>query len=312
MSDDDITEVHLTPGQILQSAREAKGLSVDEVSDKLHILPSNLRAIEEDRFEDVLKGATFVRGYLRRYAALLGLDGEQLVAVYNRDFAPPETKVAGHVVKKPGRLAYAALSMPSKRSRKRFIPLILGVLVVVLLLAVIATAVRQGWFDGLLGAETGGSSAQPALINLPDEQPVPELVDPELEIEKVEGDSRVLESTVNNGITVEDSYSTNERTSVDEKSLADERPAAVAEAITASLNNTLEFELTGDSWIEVRDSQGKRLYADLARKGKSFKIEGDSPFNIIIGDGRGVTMRYNGRSMNYSYAKNGYAELTVP
>ena len=297
MSDDNITEVPPTPGELLTAGREAKGLTLEEVSNSLHILLSNLRAIEDDRFDDVLKGTTFVRGYIRRYAEHLGLDADHIVSIYNSRYAPPETKVAGHVVKKPGRLAKTHMEMPSQGSRKGWKMLLSAALMLVFVAAIVGVVMQTGVLNGFFSNEPEASS-QPALLKLPEEQPIPVLVDPESEVTRAVGEAEPVQEQ-------------------DEAATVDADPVeAVAEASVVSepvvQSDRLDFELSGDSWIEVRDASGERLFADLVREGRELSVEGDAPFSVIIGDGRGVALSYNGRPLNYSYARNGYAEITVP
>lgn len=295
MRDDIVSENNVTPGEQLRAAREARGLTLEEVAKTLHILPSNIRALEENRFNDVLKGATFVRGYLRTYASLMNLDGEALVAEYNNHFAPPETKVAGHVVKKPSRLAYSNMTMPARRSRKRFIPLLLLFVAVLSVVAGLVFAVRHFWFSDA-GTVSDISQVQAAPLLLSEETPLPELQ------ASVSEDAVQSEEVVSKEIDLDAVVDVESQEVVQADAGVDE----------SSLKDRLEFELSGDSWIEVRDGQGNRLFADLARSGRDVSLEGKSPFNIIIGDGRSVTLRYNGRPLNYSFARNGYAEITVP
>ncbi len=69
------------PGERLRAAREAAGLSVGEVAEELQLLQSFVRALEQNSYERI-RGDTFVRGYLRNYARLLGLDPEEIIASY--------------------------------------------------------------------------------------------------------------------------------------------------------------------------------------------------------------------------------------
>jgi cytoskeleton protein RodZ len=74
-------------GERLRRAREAKGLSLKEAAERLALKASVLEALEACRFE-ALPEPPLARGYLRRYALLLGLDPEPLLALYPRQ-APP-------------------------------------------------------------------------------------------------------------------------------------------------------------------------------------------------------------------------------
>lgn len=71
-----------TPGAILRARRETAGLSVDQVADRLYLLCSVIRHLELDNYERI-RGETFVRGYLRNYARLLGLSPDKLLSRYD-------------------------------------------------------------------------------------------------------------------------------------------------------------------------------------------------------------------------------------
>jgi len=83
-------------GERLRRAREAKGLSLKEAAERLALKASVLEALEACRFE-ALPEPPLARGYLRRYALLLGLDPEPLLALYPRQAPPPPPR------KGPGR-----------------------------------------------------------------------------------------------------------------------------------------------------------------------------------------------------------------
>lgn len=69
------------PGAALREARESAGLTIEQVADKLHLLQSVVSSLENDCY-DRIRGETFVRGYLRNYARLLGIDDDEIVGRY--------------------------------------------------------------------------------------------------------------------------------------------------------------------------------------------------------------------------------------
>lgn len=73
-------EVHF--GILLRRARERRGLALSDVADKTRISPRWIRAIEEAQL-DILPAPVFVSGYLRTYARLVGLDGQDLLERYH-------------------------------------------------------------------------------------------------------------------------------------------------------------------------------------------------------------------------------------
>ncbi len=64
---------------MLQEARQARGLSLEQVEKETKIRRRYLEALEKEAF-DLLPGRVYVRGFLRTYARYLGLDAEALVA----------------------------------------------------------------------------------------------------------------------------------------------------------------------------------------------------------------------------------------
>lgn len=72
-------------GALLRDARERRGLSVEGLAQITRIRASVLRAIESDAL-DALPPSIFLRGFLRAYAREVGLDPEETVRGYLRQF----------------------------------------------------------------------------------------------------------------------------------------------------------------------------------------------------------------------------------
>ncbi len=68
----------LSVGQTLRKAREAMGLSVNDVSGRIKFAPKQIDWLEADDYIN-LPEAAFVRGFVRGYARLLKLDAVQLL-----------------------------------------------------------------------------------------------------------------------------------------------------------------------------------------------------------------------------------------
>ncbi len=77
-----------TIGQALREARQAKGLTLEQVAAETHIRPRFLEALETGDFQ-ALPSLVQGRGFLRLYAGALGLDPVPLLAVFGR----PATEV---------------------------------------------------------------------------------------------------------------------------------------------------------------------------------------------------------------------------
>lgn len=75
------------PGAALQEERRRQSLSLTDVARQLKLAPRQVEALERDDFA-ALPGPVFVRGFLRNYARLLGLDPEPMVRAVDRLMAP--------------------------------------------------------------------------------------------------------------------------------------------------------------------------------------------------------------------------------
>jgi cytoskeleton protein RodZ len=58
----------------------------------------------------------------------------------------------------------------------------------------------------------------------------------------------------------------------------------------------LRLELTSESWVEVYDSRGERLYYDVASAGSVQSIEGRPPLRVVLGNAAAVAVQVNGES----------------
>ncbi len=108
------SEAPVRPGERLRAAREQAGLTIAQVALRLHLSVAQITALEEGR-RDSLPPAAYVRGYLRSYAQMLGLDPQE--------FAKTQSTLEGAPV--PPRQARAH---PGGRQAPRLGALLYGVL----------------------------------------------------------------------------------------------------------------------------------------------------------------------------------------
>lgn len=84
-------------GASLKEARQRIGMGVKEAEERTKIRARYLRALEAEDWE-ALPGSAYVRGFLRTYGSLLGLDGGMLADEYRRRFeatSPATSSIAG-------------------------------------------------------------------------------------------------------------------------------------------------------------------------------------------------------------------------
>lgn len=72
----------MSAGQMLRAARDARGLTLDDVAQATKLRASILAAMEDDDFSHC-GGLVYARGQLRSIAPVLGLDPEDLVDAFD-------------------------------------------------------------------------------------------------------------------------------------------------------------------------------------------------------------------------------------
>src|SRR4051812_2996593 len=77
-------------GERLRREREMRGISLDEIATATKISARNLKALEEEKFNQ-LPGGIFNKGFVRAYAKFLGIDEEHIVAEYEAASQDTET-----------------------------------------------------------------------------------------------------------------------------------------------------------------------------------------------------------------------------
>jgi len=145
------------PGAELAAAREAMGLSVEQVAEQLKLAPRQVAAIEQGNF-DALPNRAVARGFVRAYAKAVRLDPAPLVALVEVEGA------AGHAdaTVRPTKVtaSFQESRFPSLNERNNGKPL--GAIVAgvaVLALAGGAAAWKMGLLEPLKLATRGGIAA---------------------------------------------------------------------------------------------------------------------------------------------------------
>ena len=73
------------------------------------------------------------------------------------------------------------------------------------------------------------------------------------------------------------------------------------------------MRFTGDSWVEVRQVGGGLLVGDLKRDGEVIDLEGDGPFNILVGSVVATQVIFDGELIDLSsQSSNNVARITLP
>ena len=114
------------PGATLKEARRRRGASVADIAETLHLHERVVEALEEGRSEH-LPARVYVRGYVRAYARLLGLDEDDISDRFEAAMPKPATPSGGAPPS-------AFLLRPTLADRaQRHLGVLFGVIVVIVL-----------------------------------------------------------------------------------------------------------------------------------------------------------------------------------
>ena len=227
----------LSIGQTLRAAREAHGMSQDDVAAHLRLMHRQIEAMESDDFAS-LGQSVFARGFVRNYARLLGLVPEDLLA--RMGGAPSEAAPITQAEPPP---QAAWLTSPW------LILMLLGTLIVVAVPVALYLWLNSEVDDGLPSRPPStiqrGSApvATPAPVAAPAAEPAP-------------------------------------------------APAPAAN------DSVLRFDFGGEAWVEVKDGSGRMVHRQLNPAGSRVDIQGQPPFDLVVGNAAQVRVHYNGRPID--------------
>src|SRR5215470_5842183 len=74
----------------------------------------------------------------------------------------------------------------------------------------------------------------------------------------------------------------------------------------------IELVFQGESWVEIRDAEGRVVLSQLNSAGTTRKVEGAAPFSVVIGNAAGVKLRYNDADVDLApFTRTDVARLTL-
>jgi cytoskeleton protein RodZ len=300
-------------GELLRSKREALGLTSQQAAEQLRLLPHWIDAFESNRF-DSLVAPVYSRGYLRKYAILLELPPEEVLARYEKlhdiPAAPPLAPI------KP------TASAPIKTSRA---PAWLGTAAFITVAGVLVlTQMEQE--PAQPGTETQQIATGSTVVAAPPAAqvapaPTAEVSVPEMAVAAIDA-SAIPVSNAESGGTLEPEAAV---ASTDAAAIV---PPAAVEALTpvsvetpsapdassevapieepeeplarlavpmarTGRNLNIKLSFKGQSWATVYAADGTRLLYELGRRGRPRTVSSPPPLTVVVGAIDAVEMRVN-------------------
>jgi cytoskeleton protein RodZ len=251
-------------GERLAAARRDKQISVDEIAKELHIDEYKVRALERNDFE-VLGAPVFAKGHLRKYSQLVGVRVEDVLAdYYSLTRAVGMPPLVGRV--RP----------PSREIN-------LGRWLWLLLLLAIAGA-AYWWFFERATVEPPAQVSPDGRVSLPAQEAPAE--------SGTEPAAQTPTEPLVEDLPVEPAG---------EPALENAEPASgVSEDVVPPRPGGAEGEVridltfSGDSWTEITDASGERLFFGLGREGRTVSVSGTPPLSVLLGNANNVSLKVDG------------------
>ncbi len=305
----DVNPDMLEPGQdddnvwdLLRQAREARGLTLGQVSAHLKLTVRQIEAIESGDLS-VLPGQTFARGFVRNYARFLDLDPAMFLA----DSAPAERFVIDEASE---RAIGSGLGQMPVQGARRFSALP-AVFLVLLLLIILGSGWHYGWFEAREDQQLLAASGSAPVVEVPLAASTAQSAPPAQAASAPEPVTAA--STVTAEVRAEAS-AVSSVSSASSAAVAVAASAPVAAPVLASAPAVvgdaaglprLVFNFDGDSWVEVRDGSGKTVFARLNTAGSTQEIQGMPPFDMVIGNAAHVRLSWKGAPVDLKPATRG-------
>jgi cytoskeleton protein RodZ len=265
-------------GKTLKSARESRDLTIDQIAGELRIAAPYLTALENGEYA-ALGPPVFARGYLKQYGARLGLHIPDLIALYDQEVGDQT-------------IEFAPTRTVTLRDDRQITVWVVAAVVLLLIAALF-------WAWWWLGTDRSGILS--AITDEPDiaaaaEQTTPPLPAPRLTTESATAPQVTTESALAPRLTTESALAPQAVTtgSIPPAQTALEAETDVVPSAEPGSGPELELVFVGDSWTEITDESGERLFYDLGRAGTSSRLPADRDLNLFFGNVAGVELSIDG------------------
>ena len=287
-------ETIVAPGLLLKEAREALGLTREDVSSRLRLRVEVLEQIEADLF-DMGKLATFTRGYYRSYAKMVNVPE---IEVLNALDQLGKAKIEQHDMQ--------SFSRKTKREKhdNRIMKLTWVIFAIILGMSVLWWWQEQAQLESgndaeLISEVTTAESMDSTIQKTETETAAPldeaEMLDVDTNMSELETSPEALEKEI---------VKKPETAAVSEEKVED-KIAIVSEDVVMTFKS--------DCWLQVQDASNDRLYSGVKKTNQTLKLTGKAPYKLVIGAPSAVTLTYKGKPVDLSaYPAGKVARLTLP
>ncbi len=324
---DILPETQSSSGLILKAAREELSLTLEQVANELHLRPSVVKSIEDEKYDD-FSSDVFLKGYFRTYCRLVNLHESRMMELLDQQLLIRQKLVEEK--------ENSTIKLMNAQKRKKvFISSFIFVICVFLValtyhLATNNSEIIPGTMsdsESNLDPDTEvnilpSSEEETAKITSGDDENklnTPSELKQEQELKQEDVDNTSTENTSTNQETEvleelpeEPNYNLADEVSIIEQETEVNLPLN-EELENSSFTATLKARFTGDCWFKLTDSTGKTVIADLKKENDEINFSGSAPFDVVIGDASKIALFFEEKLVDLKlYAsRNGYAKFTL-
>ncbi|MDH5326220.1 MAG: DUF4115 domain-containing protein [Gammaproteobacteria bacterium] len=281
-------------GARLQRAREDRNIERADIARWLKLDVKTIAAIEQDD-ADVLPQPVYTVGYLRAYAKLVELSPDSVASDYLQSH---ETSGAEVPIYRQATV-HSRLQKVTESLPKGFTLFAHSNLALLkrygAITGALAVLVTMSWFS----------------LYYSDDVPVPELqtrLDDAVEKNIQSTNLEVLSNDVApiDADTLSRLQGSEEKPQQVTKPLTLEKRERTDTGFIAPLETTedlktnLSLKFSANSWVQIMDATGKPLMKSLGLAGATKELSGVAPFDVILGNGPAVEIKYNGEVYDFS------------
>ena len=296
-SPEQATPPPLSVGEQLQAAREALGLSRQEVAQALRLSLMQIDAIDANEWSK-LSCNTTVRGFVRNYAKYVKLDPEVLLPQLDSILGPRTLQLP---VLPPG--SGQALHDDDNKSSQRWNFLLIAAGVAITAVALLSFFFFPEAPESGKPQRSSATAANAASVAVDSTATAPVVAPVTATPAALPDKAEPVKQDLATRPVATASTTT-----------ATKPPAPPATAPAAKAAGLLRFSFQADSWVEVRDSTGRnRLYQRNA-PGSSISVDGTPPFEVVVGNAPEVQLDYAGKAFDMTnyINSNAVARFTLP
>ena len=288
-----------TVGAQLKAERLRLGLSIADVAQRLKYAPRQIDAIETDDFK-ALPGLPFVRGFVRGYARLLGIDAGRLVEILERTAEQGGGPITVQLQSVTSTRAQFPASNAAHASAWPWL------VAIVLVVAGIGGYSIYHWQAPVALFQSKESKA-PGTASGSASPTAPAAA----------GDAGATKLASAGASASDGAGVSTPSLPLQAPAAGGDRPASAAASDAPTFapgpeQGKIRLVFSGESWTEIRESGGRVVFSRNNLAGTEQWADGLPPFELVVGNARDVKLFYRGGEVDMNpYIKVSVARLQL-